>query len=76
MAEGAMATANRACVGLTLLERQRQLSPAGEQGSLPGPLLALEVLGCSLREQRAPPPPAFVWCGLERGLPLAGVTRP
>lgn len=40
MAEGAVATANPACVGLTLLERQRQVSPAGEQGSLPDPLLA------------------------------------
>lgn len=74
MAEGAVATANPACLGLALpgaAEAAVALLGAGSRALCQTLSWLLEVLGCSLREQRATPPPAFVWCGLERDLPLS-----
>lgn len=76
MAEGAVATANPACLGLTLPgAAEAAVALLGSRALCQTLSWPLGVLDCSLREQRATPHPAFVWCDLERGLPLSGVTR-
>lgn len=62
LAEGAMATAHPACLGLTLsgaAEAAVALLGAGSRALCQTLSWLLEVLGCSLSEQRATHPPAF-----------------